>query len=325
LSRLLYQVDGPRTCGKGQNHRLETTLDYKEILPAVQPALERQEPVELKLAIHNVHRTVGAMTGGEISKRYGEEGLPEDTIRLHFTGSAGQSFAAFAPKGMTLELVGDANDYVGKGLSGGKVIVRPPHEASFAAADNVIIGNVAFYGATGGEAYIRGRAGERFAVRNSGVHAVVEGVGDHGCEYMTGGRVVILGSVGKNFAAGMSGGIAYVLADEDSWQQTANRELVAFERLEDEQEILEVSRMIENHYRYTGSPRAALVLDEWNAYVKRFVKVIPRNYKLMIETIQMLERSGLSYEEAAMAAFETVAKQKKAAAASPHVLQVAAK
>lgn len=205
LSRLLHQVDGPRTCGQGQTHRMEETLDYTAILPAVQPALENREPVALELTIRNVHRTVGAMTGREISKRYGEEGLPDDTIRLRFTGSAGQSFAAFVPKGMTLELVGDANDYVGKGLSGGKVIVRPPDEAPFAAADNVIIGNVAFYGATGGEAYIRGRAGERFCVRNSGVHAVVEGVGDHGCEYMTGGRVVILGSVGKNFAAGMSG------------------------------------------------------------------------------------------------------------------------
>ncbi|RLP98828.1 glutamate synthase large subunit [Geobacillus stearothermophilus] len=325
LSRLLYQVDGPRTGSKGQNHRMEETLDYTEILPAVQPALERQEPVELHLAIRNVHRTVGAMTGSEISKRYGEEGLPDDTIRLHFTGSAGQSFAAFVPKGMTLELVGDANDYVGKGLSGGKVIVRPPHEAPFAAADNVIIGNVAFYGATSGEAYIRGRAGERFCVRNSGVHAVVEGVGDHGCEYMTGGRVVILGSVGKNFAAGMSGGIAYVLADEDSWQQTANLELVSFERLEDEEEIRDVRRMIENHYRYTGSPRAALVLDEWDDYVRRFVKVIPRNYKLMIETIETLEQSGLSHEEAVMAAFETVAKQKKAAVGGVHQLQAVAK
>ncbi len=158
------------------------------------------------------------MVGSEISKRYGEEGLPEDTIRLHVHGSAGQSFAAFVPKGMTMTLIGDANDYVGKGLPGGKVIVRPPHEAEFACSDQVIIGNVAFYGATSGEAYIRGRAGERFCVRNSGVVAVVEGVGDHGCEYMTGGRVVILGSVGKNFAAGMSGGIAYVLADDDAWK-----------------------------------------------------------------------------------------------------------
>jgi glutamate synthase (NADPH) large chain len=325
LSRLLYQVEGPRTFARPQNHRLEQTLDYTEILPAVRPALERQERVELYLPIRNVHRTVGAITGSEISKRYGEEGLPEDTIRLHFTGSAGQSFAAFVPKGMTLELIGDANDYVGKGLSGGKVIVRPPQDASFASADNVIIGNVAFYGATSGEAYICGRAGERFCVRNSGVHAVVEGVGDHGCEYMTGGRVVILGSVGKNFAAGMSGGIAYVLADEDDWQKTANKELVLFERLKDKDEINEVRDMIMKHYRYTGSRKASHILAHWEAYVGKFVKVIPRNYKLMIETIQALEQSGLSQEEAMMAAFETVAKKKKAVVSGTHILQAVAK
>ncbi|SFA52318.1 glutamate synthase (NADPH) large subunit [Parageobacillus thermantarcticus] len=326
LSRLLYQVDGPRTFARPQQHKIEQTLDYTEILPAVAPALERKEKVELHLPIRNVHRAVGTITGSEISKRYGEEGLPEDTIRLHFTGSAGQSFAAFVPKGMTMTLVGDANDYIGKGLSGGKVIVRPPEEAAFASADNVIIGNVAFYGATGGEAYIRGRAGERFCVRNSGVNAVVEGVGDHGCEYMTGGRVVILGSVGKNFAAGMSGGIAYVLSDDEGkWQRTANKELVLFERLENEEEINEVRRMIERHYQYTGSGKAAHILAHWDEYIGKFVKVIPRNYKLMIETIKAMEQSGLSQDEAMMAAFEAVAKRKKAAVNESFALQAVAK
>jgi glutamate synthase (NADPH) large chain len=326
LSRLLYQVDGPRTFARPQQHKIEQTLDYNEILPAVAPALERKEKVELHLPIRNVHRAVGTITGSEISKRYGEEGLPEDTIRLHFTGSAGQSFAAFVPKGMTMTLVGDANDYIGKGLSGGKVIVRPPEEASFASEDNVIVGNVAFYGATSGEAYIRGRAGERFCVRNSGVNAVVEGVGDHGCEYMTGGRVVILGSVGKNFAAGMSGGIAYVLADdENEWQRTANKELVLFERLEDEEEINEVRQMIVKHYQYTGSRKASRILAHWEEYVGKFVKVIPRNYKLMIETIKAMEQSGLSRDEAMMAAFEAVAKRKKAAVNETFALQAVAK
>ncbi|OAT73175.1 glutamate synthase large subunit [Parageobacillus thermoglucosidasius] len=326
LSRLLYQADGPRTFARPQQHKIEQTLDYNKILPAVAPALERKEKVELHLPIRNVHRAVGTITGSEISKRYGEEGLPEDTIRLHFTGSAGQSFAAFVPKGMTMTLVGDANDYIGKGLSGGKVVVRPPEEAAFASSDNVIIGNVAFYGATGGEAYIRGRAGERFCVRNSGVNAVVEGVGDHGCEYMTGGRVVILGSVGKNFAAGMSGGIAYVLADdENKWQRTANKELVLFERLEEEEEINEVRRMIERHFQYTGSGKAAHILAHWDKYIGKFVKVIPRNYKLMVETIKSMEQSGLSQDEAMMAAFEAVAKRKKAAVNESLALQAVAK
>lgn len=310
LSRLLYQVDGPRTFSKPQNHRLDETLDHTIILPAVKKALEDKKPIQLHVPIRNVHRTVGAMVGSEISKRYGEEGLPEDTIRLHVHGSAGQSFAAFVPKGMTMTLIGDANDYVGKGLPGGKVIVRPPHEAEFACSDQVIIGNVAFYGATSGEAYIRGRAGERFCVRNSGVVAVVEGVGDHGCEYMTGGRVVILGSVGKNFAAGMSGGIAYVLADDDAWKKRANRELVLFESLVDENEIRDVQHMIMKHYEYTESPKAAYALANWERVVKDIVKVIPKNYKLMIETIEALKQRGLSHDEAVFQAFETVASKK---------------
>lgn len=309
LSRLLYQVEGPRTFSKPHDHRLEQTLDYQTILPAVQQAIEEKKPVQLHVRINNVQRTVGTIVGSEVSKRFGEEGLPEDTIQLYFHGSAGQSFAAFVPKGMTMTLIGDANDYVGKGLSGGKVIIRPPHEAEF-VDDQVIIGNVAFYGATSGEAYIRGRAGERFCVRNSGVHAVVEGVGDHGCEYMTGGRVVILGSVGKNFAAGMSGGVAYVFAYDDTWQKNANRELVLFESLVDEKERSDVREMIVKHYKYTESPKAAYVLANWDDVVKRIVKVIPKNYKLMIETIEAMKQRGMSHDEAVFEAFETVVNKK---------------
>lgn len=311
LSRLLYQVEGPRTFSKPHDHRLEQTLDYQTILPAVQQAIEEKKPVQLHVRINNVQRTVGTIVGSEVSKRFGEEGLPEDTIQLYFHGSAGQSFAAFVPKGMTMTLIGDANDYVGKGLSGGKVIIRPPHEAEF-VDDQVIIGNVAFYGATSGEAYIRGRAGERFCVRNSGVHAVVEGVGDHGCEYMTGGRVVILGTVGKNFAAGMSGGVAYVFAHDDTWQKRANRELVLFESLVDENEIRDVQQMIMKHYEYTESPKAAYVLANWERVVRDIVKVIPKNYKLMIETIEAMKQRGMSHDEAILEAFEAVVNKKDA-------------
>lgn len=311
LSRLLYQVEGPRTFSKPQNHRLDQTLDDTVILPAVTQAIEQKKPVQLHVPIRNVHRTVGTIVGSEISKRYGEEGLPENTIQLSFHGSAGQSFAAFVPKGMTMTLIGDANDYVGKGLSGGKVIIRPPHEAEF-VNDQVIIGNVAFYGATSGEAYIRGRAGERFCVRNSGVHAVVEGVGDHGCEYMTGGCVVILGTVGKNFAAGMSGGVAYVFAHDDTWQKRANRELVLFESLVDENEIRDVQQMIMKHYEYTESPKAAYVLANWERVVRDIVKVIPKNYKLMIETIEAMKQREMSHDEAILEAFEAVINKKDA-------------
>ena len=205
------------------------------------------------LPIRNVNRVVGTIVGSEITRRWGAEGLPEDTIQLHFTGSAGQSFGAFMPKGMTFDLEGDANDYVGKGLSGGKIIVYPPAQSTFVPEENIIIGNVAFYGATGGEAYIRGMAGERFCVRNSGVNAVVEAVGDHGCEYMTGGRVVVLGPTGRNFAAGMSGGIAYVLDEAGDFPRRCNLQMVALEKLEDADEIEQVWKMIQRHQTYTRS------------------------------------------------------------------------
>ena len=234
FSRILYQPDVPpevgRYCQIPQDHGLDTSLDKRVLLDLCRPALERGEPVRATLPIRNVNRVVGTILGSEVTRRYGAAGLPEDTIRLQFQGSAGQSFGAFVPKGITLTLEGDANDYLGKGLSGGKIIVYPPRGSTFVPEENIIIGNVAFYGATGGEAYIRGVAGERFCVRNSGVHAVVEAVGDHGCEYMTGGRVVVLGPTGRNFAAGMSGGIAYVLDEAGDFYRRCNREMVYLER-----------------------------------------------------------------------------------------------
>jgi glutamate synthase (ferredoxin) len=244
------------------------------------------------------------MTGSEITRRHGAKGLPDDTIQLHFQGSAGQSFGAFVPRGMTLVLEGDANDYVGKGLSGGKIVVFPPREASFVPEENIILGNVAFYGATGGEAYVRGLAGERFCVRNSGVHAVVEGVGDHGCEYMTGGRVVVLGPTGRNFAAGMSGGIAYVLDGDGGFVTRCNKELVGLSRLEDVEEAAAVRALVERHVQWTGSAHARRILERWGDAVRRFVRVLPNDYRRVVEAQARMREKGLSPEEAEMAAFE---------------------
>jgi glutamate synthase (ferredoxin) len=234
------------------------------------------------MPIRNVNRTVGTMLGSELTRRFGGEGLPDDTIRVKFTGSAGQSFGAFVPRGISLTLEGDANDYIGKGLSGGKIVVFPPKESRFVAEENILVGNVALYGATSGEAYFRGVAGERFAVRNSGALAVVEGVGDHGCEYMTGGRVVVLGRTGRNFAAGMSGGIAYVLDANDTFQRRCNRELVDLEPLELVDDIDLVLSLIRKHVDYTGSELGARILNEWDQRLPRFVKVMPRDYKRVL-------------------------------------------
>ncbi|MGE7662240.1 glutamate synthase large subunit [Peribacillus sp. NPDC097197] len=312
LSTLLFQPEGIRTFQHPQNHKIEESLDVREILPAVQPALEDQTQVDASFPITNVNRVVGTIVGSEVSKRYGEEGLPEDTITLRFTGSAGQSFGAFIPKGMSMYLTGDVNDYIGKGLSGGKLVVTSPPGNQMEAGDNVIAGNIALYGATSGEAYINGRAGERFAVRNSGVHVVVEGIGDHGCEYMTGGRVVILGDVGKNFAAGMSGGIAYVLADEvEAFKALCNPEMIEFETLDDIKDSNEVKELISNHLHYTESAKASYVLENWNDLVKRFVKVIPKDYKRMMNSIEEHKQAGLSKEEAFMSAFQANAIQGK--------------
>jgi glutamate synthase (ferredoxin) len=245
------------------------------------------------------------MLGSEVTRRWGRDGLPEDTISLHFTGSAGQSFGAFIPRGLTLHLEGDTNDYVGKGLSGGRLIVRPPAGSPFIAHENVIAGNVALYGATGGEAFIRGTAGERFAVRNSGATAVVEGVGDHGCEYMTGGRVLVLGRTGRNFAAGMSGGLAWVLDDDGSFGARCNAELVGLEPLAADSEDGETVRgLLQRHRDQTGSERAAEILADWPAAASHFVSVVPHDYRRVLDAQARMRASGLGPEEAEMAAFE---------------------
>jgi glutamate synthase (ferredoxin) len=285
LSRVLYQPEvaegAARRAVRPQDHGLERALDV-ELIARARLALEHQEPVEIALPIRNVHRTVGTMLGFEITRRHGGAGLPDDTIRIHFTGSAGQSFGAFLPRGVTMTLEGDSNDYWGKGLSGGKIAVFPPADATFAPEENVIIGNVSLYGATGGEAYVGGVAGERFAVRNSGALAVVEGVGDHGCEYMTAGRVVVLGKTGRNFAAGMSGGIAYVVDVDDNFRSRCNRELVEFEALDQTEDVNLVLAMLRSHVQYTRSRTAADLLAGWESARGRFVKVIPRDYKRVL-------------------------------------------
>ncbi len=307
-SRILYTPEvGEEVghyCTMKQDHGIEKSLDITTLLKLCQPAIEQGQKVQARLPIKNVNRVTGTILGYEISKAHGLEGLPEDTISLEFVGSAGQSFGAFAPRGLTLRLEGDANDYVGKGLSGGKIIVYPPPDATFPAEENIIIGNVALYGATDGEVYIRGMAGERFCVRNSGVRAVVEAVGDHGCEYMTGGRVVVLGPTGRNFAAGMSGGIAYVLDAKGDFHTRCNMDMVDLERLENQEEIAEVKAMVEHHAELTGSTHAKAVLAAWDQSLKNFVKVLPKDYKRVLMAMDRVIASGLSGEEAVMAAFE---------------------
>jgi glutamate synthase domain-containing protein 2/glutamate synthase domain-containing protein 1/glutamate synthase domain-containing protein 3 len=308
FSNLLYQPDvGPevgRYCQIPQDHGLEKSLDMTQLLEICKPAIERGELVRAELPIRNVNRVVGTITGSEVTRKYGAAGLPEDTIEIRFKGSAGQSFGAFLPRGMTFYLEGDANDYVGKGLSGGKLIIYPPEGSTFTPWENIIVGNVALYGATSGEAYISGMAGERFCVRNSGVHAVVEAVGDHGCEYMTGGRVIVLGPAGRNFGAGMSGGVAYVLDERGDFDLQVNKEMVDTERLEEPEEIAAVRAMIERHLSYTKSKRARQVLADWDNMVKRFVKVMPRDYKRMLACIARAHEQGLTGDDAIMVAFE---------------------
>ena len=308
FSSIFFQPDvSPfvkRFCQELQNHELDLTLDRQMLLRLCEPALKNRETVRATIPIHNSNRVVGTMLGSEVSRRYGAAGLPEDTIHLHFKGSAGQSFGAFMPKGIRFDLEGDANDYFGKGLSGAKLAIYPPRGSTFAAEENIIIGNVAFYGATSGEAYINGVAGERFCVRNSGVDTVVEGIGDHGCEYMTGGRVVILGRTGRNFAAGMSGGIAYVLDLEGDFAKRCNPEMVGLSALSDEEEIAAVKTMIERHEEYTGSRQAATILANWQKHLPKFVKVLPKDYARVLAALKRIEQSGLTGDEAAMAAFE---------------------
>ncbi len=308
VAALLYRPDVPEDVGRyqqiEQDHGLDKSLDITTLLDLCEPALERGEEVTATLPIKNVNRVVGTILGSEVTRRYGAKGLPDDTILLKFQGSAGQSFGAFVPRGMTLLLEGDGNDYFGKGLSGGKVIVYPADEATFVPEENVIIGNVAFYGATGGEAYIRGMAGERFCVRNSGVKAVVEGVGDHGCEYMTGGRVVVLGKTGRNFAAGMSGGIAYVLDEAGDFREHCNLDMVDVEPLSDPDDIAEVEQLVQRHHELTDSAVAGRLLKDWAGTVSKFVRVIPQDYKRMLEIFAEVEAAGLSGDDALMAAFE---------------------
>lgn len=308
LSGLLHTPELPegstRSNSKKQNHGLEETIDVSKLLSLAAPALENGTPVTASLPITNVNRAVGTILGSELTRKYGAAGLPDDTISLTFTGSAGQSLGAFVPKGITIKVEGDSNDYVGKGLSGGKLIVKPSPKATFAAEENIIIGNTAFYGATSGEAYINGIAGERFAVRNSGVNVVVEGVGDHGCEYMTGGRVVVLGGTGRNFAAGMSGGIAYVYDPDNTFVGRCNLEMVLLERVEDQSEAEELRGMIARHAELTGSTLGQRVLDGWQQNLAKFVRVIPKDYKRMLEQIRKAEDTGLRGEAALLAAFE---------------------
>ncbi|MEN1989916.1 glutamate synthase large subunit [Paenibacillus hubeiensis] len=308
LSVLLHVPEMPEGSARYrtqfQNHGLEETLDMQQLLPLAQPALESGQPVEGVLPITNVNRAVGTILGSEVTRKYGLAGLPEDTIQFKFIGSAGQSFGAFIPKGMTMTVEGDSNDYVGKGLSGGKLIVMPSPKATFAAEENIIIGNTALYGATSGEAYIRGIAGERFAVRNSGANVVVEGVGDHGCEYMTGGRVVVLGDTGRNFAAGMSGGIAYVYDPKGTFLQRCNLEMVLLERVESTEESAELRGMIQRHVAFTGSEAGQRILDQWQSSLADFVRVIPKDFKRMTEQIERAQASGLTGEAALLAAFE---------------------
>jgi glutamate synthase domain-containing protein 3 len=272
-----HRHDRARRMMRAQDHGLSGALDH-ELLTLARPALERGERVTATLPIRNVHRAVGAMLSGEIARRFGNEGLPEDCISLRFLGSAGQSFGAFAARGLTLELHGEANDYVGKGLSGGRIIVRPPKGAKFLPDETVIIGNTALYGATAGEALFGGVAGERFAVRNSGATAVVEGVGDHGCEYMTGGVVVVLGRTGRNFAAGMSGGFAFVLDASSDFATRCNRALVELAPVADAADAALLKRLIERHARFTGSARARHVLAHWEDTLREFVRVVPTEY-----------------------------------------------
>ena len=286
FSRLLTLVEAPssvaRHCREVQDHGLDKKLDQR-LMEAARDALEEGKPVAIRHEINNIDRTAGTMLSAEVSRRYGEEGLPPDTIRVNLFGSAGQSFGAFLAPGVSLLLEGESNDYTGKGLSGGLMAVYPPKNAAFDPTENIIIGNVALYGATGGHAFFRGRAGERFAVRNSGAETVIEGVGDHGCEYMTGGRVVVIGPVGRNFAAGMSGGIAYVLDEEGAFTGLCNQDMVDLEPLEDDEDIAHVHRLIEAHVRHTGSDRGEYVLDNWSELLASFVKVMPVDYRRALQ------------------------------------------
>ncbi len=308
LSQILFHPYGQN----GQKHtfdpkqvydfELEKTLDEKVLLKQLKKAMESGQKRSIEVDVSNTDRSFGTILGSEITKKLGDN-LEEDTYRVLCKGAGGQSFGAFIPKGLTLELVGDSNDYFGKGLSGGKLIVYPPKGSGFDPAENIIIGNVALYGATGGKAFINGVAGERFCVRNSGALAVVEGVGDHGCEYMTGGRVVVLGSTGKNFAAGMSGGIAYVLDEGNDLYKRLNKEMVSSGEITSKYDVLELKGMIQEHVALTNSGKGKQILDHFEKYLPKFKKIIPHDYERVLKTIVQMEEKGLSAEQAQIEAF----------------------
>jgi len=300
LSNIFYKPDvaenvAIRHVVQQDHSNIADVLDH-ELIRQCRPALDNQSKVRLDFPIGNTDRTTGAMLSYHVSVKYGEEGLPDDTIRVHFKGSAGQSFGAFLAPGITFHLEGDANDYLGKGLSGGTIIVHPAAESTIVPEENIIAGNVVLYGAISGRAYLRGIAGERFCIRNSGCHAVVEGVGEHGCEYMTGGVVVILGDAGRNFAAGMSGGIAYVLDRNRNFNIHCNTGMVDLVRVEEKEDIDTLRRLIEEHQRFTQSTVAAGVLKEWETFLPQFVKVYPRDYKRVLEERRRREKETLMAE-----------------------------
>lgn len=311
LSALLHQMQGVRTKQTQQNHQIAESFDVRELLPKVERAIADKEPVELSYTIRNIDRVMGTIVGSEISRKYGEVGLPDNTIKLNFTGHAGQSFGAFTPRGMAMSVIGDVNDYFGKGLSGGKVVAIAPIKGE--QESNVIAGNVCLYGATSGQAFINGRAGHRFGVRNSGANIVVEGIGDHGCEYMTGGKIVVLGDVGQNFGAGMSGGIGYILpTDEAQFKAQCNMEMIEFEKLTEDHEIESVRQLIIKHLEETDSSYALDILAKWEQFVPKFIKVVPTDYKAIVEKIAQHKLNGLTDDNAAMQAFvEATESQKK--------------
>ncbi|MGB0343984.1 MAG: glutamate synthase-related protein, partial [Coraliomargarita sp.] len=310
-SKILYKPEvGPEVgsyCQMKQDHLLQNSLDEREILEQARPAIEKGAPVEIRLPIVNTDRVVGTLTGAEISRQHGAEGLPEDTVQIHLTGSAGQSLGAFCPRGMTFNVEGDTNDYLGKGLSGGKIIVRPHADSPFVAHENIITGNVCFYGATSGQAYIAGMAGERFCVRNSGVEAVIEGLGDHALEYMTGGMVINLGTTGRNLGAGMSGGVAYIYDEAgDFVQNRLNPDMVnVYQLIECGDEELELVRAkIEKHVLLTGSARGQAILADWPATAGKFLKIMPQDYERVLQAQTRAMERGLEGDEAILAAFE---------------------
>ena len=286
----------------GWYFELEKRKDTTVLLKKLKGALDNKQKRSIHVEVSNTDRSFGTIFGSEITKRY-EDSLEEDTFLIQCSGSGGQSFGAFIPKGLTLELTGDSNDYFGKGLSGGKLVVYPPAGVKYKKDENIIIGNVALYGATSGKAFINGVAGERFCVRNSGAMAVVEGVGDHGCEYMTGGRVAVLGKTGKNFAAGMSGGIAYVLDEENDLYTRINKEMVFSEEISNKYDVMELKDMIKEHVALTNSEKGKEILDHFSDYLPKFKKIIPYDYNRMMMAIVQMEEKGLSSEQAQIEAF----------------------